>query len=95
MFILLFSSFMGCTSSHEQACLSSCEDDRSFFEACYTRFLEAGVGVTCYTDIDALGESLAEAGASNEARDEIYELWWNNDKYEECETATDIFENCL
>ena len=51
---------MAC-NSEDQACIEKCESDFEFFEVCYDTVMAAGIWIDCYTDTDALEESLAAA----------------------------------
>ena len=92
---MIFFLLAACSTTDEQACIDSCEDTQSFWEVCFDSIQAAGLYVDCYSELDGLGESLAEAGSDSSARLEVYELWRDQGYIAHCETASDVVDNCV
>ena len=92
---MVFLYLLACVSSHEEACVSSCEDKQAFWDACYDTIKAEGLYIDCYSNIEALGESLATAGSDSSARLDVYNSWSDEGYVSSCESASDVTDNCV
>ena len=92
MFIFLFACS---TPQPVEQCVQACLDAQDFWTTCYDTFEEQNLLPMCYSDVDALGEALAGAGADNQARSDIYRSWSDEGKADFCDSADGIVQNCV
>ena len=92
---MIFWGLLACFSSHEEACIASCQDKQAFWEACYDTIQSEGFYIDCYSNTEALGESLAAAGSDSSARFDVYNSWMDEGYVSSCESASDVTDNCV
>ena len=90
--MLLAIFITGCAS---QVCVQSCNDDADFWDACYDTFVENGLEVVCYDNVDGLGVELAAAGTDPAARQQVYQSWAEAGMSYPCEDADEVQRDCV
>ena len=92
MFIFL----LACSTPQPvEQCTQACLDAQDFWTTCYETFEEQNLLPLCYSDIDALGEALADAGDDTQARSDVYDRWFDDGKADVCGSSDNIVQNCV